>query len=829
MHPFFDEKECFAGCFEKSILIYKVSKNSLTEERNYFSQHSDNIINICWQNCLNGLLASFSTDKIINFYDVKGSRNAIFYIKEEEQIKSIEFCYSNPNLIAVGYQKKLKIFDLTKVLSVYKKPEKEEQGSNVSDKCEVFDSNLKFSPFDSLREKVPKQPSISNLYDKSMKGTSTSVSSLKNIIKFIQPGRQIKDLFQYSSVDLINWYNDDTYLVIGCSNEAVVKIVNFQEMKVEAEINLNASSKIGFSNQYKLIKCYFMKGDSILSICETKFFIHLFNRVTKEVSVSQLIDVISPITSFKLMTSVVSYSYFVYTDQDKNFNLKKYIIEGHNYYSTISANSYLNNFPAKSNSSNNLSKSMLDNLKKTGETFYFTGDSEVNKNTVKEPVMYHVEEKLRRMVFSEIDYLNSKYSEHIIIEYKKPNMLAKGNTTPNNKGVNSEIEQTSLQFDFRLSLDLMIIKLKVIYYLGSRSVKVKPSFLPSLNNDEKEMLKLIPKIDASISTLNSLKTIIDKVYYLMPIVEVIGNNNQHIFTDTSLVQSIIDDITNWEKMSSVPVNKTPIESLLISIFNIIEASKRKSETEDSLNPLQKKNKGNFIKDSHGTCPYLRTIGFCWSPQGNMIIYKSNKIDVKSMCQHEKVIENRNSLQDWVSRCMTGIINSSSNSLTSSQVLIPYKLRKLVKYESPLHINDYRIFESISQRHSNTKIGEWNQGYTGKASRNDNNFNNQQKKELGAINNLDMLNEYLELSNFNEEHKVGFNSFSENISGYSFNKPFIKVLNNKSDADGKTKNGNISCHFVKFDYFEERNFILKKLEVKLLRKDKFFSILNVSLI
>lgn len=397
MHPFFDEKEYFAGSFEKSILIYKVSKNSLNEERNYFNQHNDNVINISWQNCLNGLLASYSTDKIINFYNVKKNRDPMFFIKEDEQIKSIEFSYTNPNLLAVGYYKKLKIFDLNKVLHAIRNNDNNTKKNNTQlksiyststvDKHNILRSGLsdytdnetnvkakgiiqKNLDKNNINNVTPNNNSLSYNYKiqtntalkgntklqeinpnikEEIKDTKYSYLSnntniiqqniqpnLKNVTKYVHPCKQIKEIFSFSSVDLINWYKDDNYLVVGSKAESTVKIINFVNMQIEGEINLNIiSNNINNNtnfNKNKLIKCYFMKGNSILSVCESKIYIHIFNRYTKEITFNQVLEVNPHITCFKLMTSVVSYSYFVFTDKNNYLNLKKYIIDAYYNY-----------------------------------------------------------------------------------------------------------------------------------------------------------------------------------------------------------------------------------------------------------------------------------------------------------------------------------------------------------------------------------------------------------------------------------------------------------------------------------------------------------------
>lgn len=114
MHPFFDEKEYFAGAYENNLFICKVSKNvlNINDAKKFTNQHYDNIKYIAWQNKQNGLLASVSTDKLIQLYDIRSNKNPVIKIHDDDVCKSMKFSNINCSLLATGYNKRLKIWDL---------------------------------------------------------------------------------------------------------------------------------------------------------------------------------------------------------------------------------------------------------------------------------------------------------------------------------------------------------------------------------------------------------------------------------------------------------------------------------------------------------------------------------------------------------------------------------------------------------------------------------------------------------------------------------------------------------------------------------------------
>lgn len=1016
MHPFFDEKDYLAGCYEKKIIIHKISKGRLIEDKVFSLQHNDNIISISWQNLLGGLLASFSTDKVINFYDVKYNKNPIFFIKEEEQIKSIEFCYSNPNLIAVGYTRKLKIFDLTDIICKYKQVEYNSLNSDMNTNKNInyglaeysisddIDLNLKNKEtsfqegkfiknsnenkeskenhYQDNRESITYQNELSNvLYNKEkeenlrqyMKNNDSSASKIntlsnktlysytpKNVFKYIQPGKILKEVFNFSAVDLINWYDDDTYFVVGSKTESIVKIINYQEMKIEGEIFINSKSFPSSNNQSKLLKCYYMKGDLILSICENVILIHLFNRLTKRVSFYQAIDISEGISSFKLMTTNISIKYFIYIDKSNTLNMKKYIINAFNYYST---NIKFNEVEIEENIQkirkfsselkridNSLSKTMIG--------------TQINKCLLNEKIR----DSMKRIIFNEIELIKARFGENIEIEYKKSNSkfdIQKGviiddaendksskvhsisskNVSPvksnmnintnmienlslsnnnnheegkNNKSNNRIIEEVNnldnylsnggkMIFELRISLDLMIIRLKITYKLNEEGFILYQELVNNLCEEEKSQLykflskdniRLKSKFEIFLDLNKEDKAIWSKLFILLPKIEIMDNVNQHIFIDNSLIRLIdkeiglykkqaeeikikekklISFLTNNSNEATEKTNEIFLETLLIKVFSIIEFTKKRKERESDINLFNiDKNKKNN-KENIGICPYIKTIGFTWSPKGNLLYFRYSKIDIKNIKPQEKTINNTSNLNEWVSLCLTGVSSQYKNNLLSSnETIIPMKLRKLISIDSPLVLEESKVYEYLNNQ-VNTKQQANNKNINGNNNINGN-FNWTRSKIKKPNENYFGLNpnelhgvlkELNELSHFSNEMKIKFgnvvdnkevdneeriiidesdletsknllniqntfinNSNYENIISFkkSENENESNIINNEINDKHKKKDSSLtSIYLIELDYFKERNFIVENLEVRIFSKEKFFNHINELLI
>jgi WD40 repeat protein len=260
MHPFFDEKEYLAGAYENNIFILKVSKNELNinEAKKFISQHDDNVKLLTWQNKQSGYLASCSTDKVINLYDIRSHRNPVHRLKDDDICKSMKFSNVNPSNFATGYDKRIKIWDFRKSMT---------------------------SP---VLQKV---------------------------------------IFQHC-VDIIDWHSTQNHLLAGSKRENLLKIFNVKEN----ELNFLMEVKIkdpqdNFENSNKLIKSYFIPGNSVIAICERKAFIYHLDFNYSEVNLDQIIEFDNIITNFRSMTNNLNNHYFVYTDIKNNFTARMYTFQ----------------------------------------------------------------------------------------------------------------------------------------------------------------------------------------------------------------------------------------------------------------------------------------------------------------------------------------------------------------------------------------------------------------------------------------------------------------------------------------------------------------------
>ena len=299
-----------------------------------------------------------------------------------------------------------------------------------------------------------------------------------------------------------------------------------------------------------------------------------------------------------------------------------------------------------------------------------------------------------------------------------------------------------------------------------------------------------------------------------------------------------------EKVDNTIINDVAIEQLMIIIFKIIEMTKKKKEKDvNDINPLQLGFKNRKTsKESYGICPYIKTIGFAWSPKGNLLFFKLAKIDAKNLKNQEKIINNSNNLQEWVSLCMTGVsTHQKTNLFISSETIMPIKLRKLINYESPLQIEEIKIFDFINNRSLPKKDEEENKANSTK-------LKQLQKNKKSNENYLDLQNkdllkgvfkEFNTFAKYSHDTKVKFNNFTEkaifsnNMQDQIMLMPeessnFINTIPKTDNNDINERSGS-TISLVFLDIFQEKNYILENLEVKVLCKDKFFSIINNFLI
>jgi WD40 repeat protein len=272
MHPFFDEKEYLAGAYENNIFILKVSKNELNinEAKKFISQHEDNVKHLTWQSKQNGYLASCSTDKVINLYDIRSHRNPVHRLKDDDVCRAMKFSNVNPSNFATGYDKRIKIWDFRKSMS--------------------------------------------------------------------HPVLQ-KIIFQHS-VDIIDWHSTQNHLLAGSKRENLLKIFNVKENELIflMEVKIKDPNE-NFENSNKLIKSYFIPGNSVIAVCERKALIYHLDFNYSEVSLDQIIEFDNIITNFKTMTNNLNNHYFVYSDIKNNFTTRNYTFQETSASKSMIANS----------------------------------------------------------------------------------------------------------------------------------------------------------------------------------------------------------------------------------------------------------------------------------------------------------------------------------------------------------------------------------------------------------------------------------------------------------------------------------------------------------
>jgi WD40 repeat protein len=259
MHPFFDEKEYFAGTYENNIFVLKVSKNllNINESKKFTNQHYDNIKLITWQNKQNGYLASASTDKVINMYDIRSNKNPVLKIIDDDVCKSMKFSNLNSTYLATGYNNRLKIWDLKKSLNV-----------------PIFQ----------------------------------------------------KKIFQ-ECVDILDWHTTQNHLLAGSKRENLLKIYNLKDDELNFLMEIKIKENTDNFTGNKLIKSYFIPGNSIIAVCERRAYIYHLDFNYSEAILDQVIEFELTITNFKIMTNNLNNHYFVYTDIKNNFTVRMYTFD----------------------------------------------------------------------------------------------------------------------------------------------------------------------------------------------------------------------------------------------------------------------------------------------------------------------------------------------------------------------------------------------------------------------------------------------------------------------------------------------------------------------
>jgi WD40 repeat protein len=272
MHPFFDEKEYLAGAYENNLFILKVSKNELNinEAKKFISQHEDNVKHLTWQNKQNGYLASCSTDKVINLYDIRSHRNPVHRLKDDDVCKAMRFSNVNPSNFATGYDKRVKIWDFRKSMT--------------------------------------------------------------------HPVLQ-KVIFQHS-VDILDWHSTQNHLLAGSKRENLLKIFNVKdnELIFLMEVRIKDPND-NFENSNRLIKSYFIPGNSVIAVMERKAFIYHLDFNYSEVNLDQIIEFDNIITNFKTMTNNLNNHYFVYSDIKNNFTTRQFTFQENTNNRSMIANS----------------------------------------------------------------------------------------------------------------------------------------------------------------------------------------------------------------------------------------------------------------------------------------------------------------------------------------------------------------------------------------------------------------------------------------------------------------------------------------------------------
>jgi hypothetical protein len=201
-------------------------------------------------------------------------------------------------------------------------------------------------------------------------------------------------------------------------------------------------------------------------------------------------------------------------------------------------------------------------------------------------------------------------------------------------------------------------------------------------------------------------------------------------------------------------------------------------------------------------PYIRTCSFAWSPQGHILTFNYNKIDVKALKPEEKIINNFNNLEDWVKFAKADSrskFSRTENKLIEedSDIIITDKLKKIVDWNNIMEIEENQILSSVNK--------------------------------VDSLPNLFMSNL---LNDFQMEHYPSSIRKDKNVQNiYDMNNSINNLSSIFNESQSKErqapqKKHNIHIYFLSYENNVNRNFIFENLKIKLLSKEHFFGSLNV---
>lgn len=119
-----------------------------------------------------------------------------------------------------------------------------------------------------------------------------------------------------------------------------------------------------------------------------------------------------------------------------------------------------------------------------------------------------------------------------------------------------------------------------------------------------------------------------------------------------------------------------------------------------------------INDNSKTIPYIRSNGICWGPNGNLIFFKSNKIDFKTLKAIDKVIKKEADLIDWI-KCYSENKSKFSRSdykllEEETESLIVEEFKDFLEWKGFNQLDDDFIIKSINRNESMPNILKLNE-------------------------------------------------------------------------------------------------------------------------